>query len=307
MVRKKNWIAEDKVSRVYFRKILNSYPNALLQEGKSNLDSGPAVLGSPDETNYFDVVKDAVEPVLRAKSQNIFVNYEEFTSGSTGLPKQCLRPSISWHMEFLRLRELVGSALLGTTMPFHRANHIMYYSRYGQSSFVYTDTGGPPLHVEKYVYDNVEDMFERLSAFHEPFILSGSPSSMIELLDLGFDQFSPALVLLSGERCPKLIKNRIKILSPHIINMIVARETGLLGFECPLSTTYHFFSNCLKVSRNTAGRLQVADPTNYLRPQPLSTDDEIAELVEDICDCGFNGLSSTKFEGRPYKKSYPAL
>lgn len=256
---------------------------------------------------FFEEIENATKFMNTKEAQNLFKNYEEYTSGSTGKPKQCLRTSLSWHIEFLRLRELLDFTTSNFKGRDGRPQHIFYYSKYGKSSFSYTDTSQKDLHIEKYVYDNVEDLFDRLSAFQRPFILSGSPSSLIELLDLGFEKFTPSIVILAGENCPSHAKVRISQISPTVLNAIVAREVGLLGFQCPGGPSYHYFSNCLRIERDALWRLQIEDPSNYLINHPISTGDDISELQEETCHCGFSGVSSRSFQGRKFDKGYPAL
>ncbi len=307
MTRQSNRIPEDKISRRFFIDLINAYPPASNYQNDSRIYLQARFYEISNREDFFNCAINASEKISKSRSQNVFINYEEFTSGSTGNPKQCLRPSISWHLEFKRLRDLLDNSIRFNHPLSPWPNQIFYYSRYGKSSFSYTDTDVPPLHVEKFVYNNVEVLFQKIEALKEPFILSGSPSSIVDLIDLGIDHFTPAMILISGERCPEPILRKIKGLSASITNLIVAREFGLIGFQCRTTKLYHFFSNCLAISRNQDGKLTVQDPANYLNPKPIVTDDDIGFLEEHVCECGFEGLSTSQFEGRPYDKGYPAL
>lgn len=300
-------IIEDRVSRQYFCELLDSYPAASRYELKARNYLTPAEPELHDGESFLTLANDAADQVVNNRAQNVFVNYEEFTSGSTGRPKQCLRPSISWHLEFKRLRDLLDNVIQNKDLSSPWPTRLFYYSRYGRSTFNYKNTGIPTIHVEKFVYDNVEDLFQKLEDTVEPFILSGSPSSIVDLIDLGVDQFTPTITLISGERCPVHIFDQIERISEAVANMLVAREFGLIGFQCKVSNLYHFFSNCLEISRNKNAELVVKDPSNYLNPSPIVTEDKIGPLEHGICACGFEGLSTAHFEGRPYNKGYPAL
>lgn len=61
--------------------------------------------------DFLTDARAAAQQIVESRSQNVFINYEEFTSGTTGNQKQCLRPSISWHLEFRRLRDLLDWAV----------------------------------------------------------------------------------------------------------------------------------------------------------------------------------------------------
>lgn len=300
-------IIEDKVSRRFFGGLLEAYPTAFTLAPTKRYylpRETKRVIGHLD---FLSESKIAAQRVVECRSQNVFINYEEFTSGSTGKKKQCLRPSISWHIEFSRLRDLLDWAVdfYGIQLPW--SQQIFYYSRYGKSSFTYSDNSVPSIYVEKYVYRNVELLFDRLEANKQPFILSGSPSSIIDLIDLGVDQFQPQIILLSGERCPPHLFQRIGQLSRPTLNLIVARELGLIGFQCPTTRLFHLFSRSLSTSRSEEGKLIMSDPANYLTSTPPNLSDSIDPLFEHICECGFTGLSTQRYEGRPYDKGYPAL
>ncbi|MDX8353243.1 hypothetical protein, partial [Cognatiyoonia sp. IB215182] len=141
-------ITEDKVSRCFFSGLLEAYPTAFTLAPTKRYylpTETKRVLGHLD---FLSESKIAAQRVVECCSQNVFINYEEFTSGSTGNKKQCLRPSISWHLEFSRLRDLLDWAVefYGNQPPWPQ--QIFYYSRYGQSSFTYSDNSIPSIHVD---------------------------------------------------------------------------------------------------------------------------------------------------------------
>lgn len=258
-------------------------------------------------SDFLTEVEAVAQNVASSRSQGVFINYEESTSGTTGSPKQCLRPSISWHLEFQRLRDLLDLSVKCCDISPPWPNRVLYYSKYGTSSFIYSDSDEPCIHVEKYVYGNVEAIFRRMKEEKDSFILSGSPSSIIDLIDLGADEFKPKFIFIAGEQCPDNVFERIQRLASPVINLLVAREFGLVGWQCPLTKIFHFFSNSLLISRSLRGKLVVRDPSNYLTKNIPAETDDIGVLEEHICECGFAGLSTKNFEGRPYDKGYPAL
>lgn len=300
-------ILEDKVSRRFFNDLLEAYPSVIQYPPKCRYYLRTKTKTALGSSEFLAEVEAAAQRIVASRSQNVFINYEESTSGTTGSPKQCLRPSISWHLEFRRLRDVLDLAIKCYGIPPPWPDRIFYYSRYGKSSFAYSDKDEPPIHVEKYVYENVEAIFRRMEDQKQPFILSGSPSSIIDLIDLGADQFNPKMILISGERCPEKIFDRIQRVTNPVINLVVAREFGLVGWQCTLTKMFHFFSNSLLISRSQHGKLIVRDPANYLTINPPAEDDDIDILEEHVCECGFEGLSTSYFEGRPYDKGYPAL
>ena len=233
----------------------------------------------------------------------LYSSYSDFTTGSTGERKQCFRPSISIHFEFLRLRDLLD----GVNCYFGGVNSrkIIYYSRYGKNSFRYDDYNGSRIIVRKFNYINIQDLFDYLGGERSGFILSGTPSSIVELLDLGVSEFKPELVLLAGEACPEEVRARIEEELGRSINSVVARECGLIGFECPSGGEYHFFDNNIQIRRSGSGSLHVRDPFNYCEPNTeFSLGDQVGYLEHKECVCGFSGLSAPYYKGRPYAKPY---
>lgn len=296
----------DGLSREFFKEILcKYYPQFDIDASKRRyLNVSASDISSTQK--YFELLKQSVRNNQIPSLQKLFSTYVDFTTGSTGSKKICIRPSVSLHLEHLRLRDLLDGILWsrGTQI----VSTIFYYSRYGTSTFTYKDRIFPELTMKKFVYDNVESLYDELRKRHAPYILSGTPSSIVDLLELGFDCFSPELVFIAGEECPGKIRLRIENQLGQVVNLIAAREFGLLGFECPTTDGYHFFDNTVRCTSNGKGQLLVSEPMNYCVPyKNYELGDSVEGFHQHRCSCFFRGPYVSAYKGRPYGKAYPPL
>jgi hypothetical protein len=296
----------DGLSWKYFEGILAEYhPQFPAPLGRRlYLPMAPTKDAYPEE--YYKKIQGLAQSSNFRPWKNLFLTYLDFTSGSTGEKKDCFRPSVSIHLEILRLRDILDYFAQQKTLRF--ARKIYYYSRYGADTFRYIDKALPSLEIAKYVYDNLGDLYDDLLKQEEPFILSGTPSSIVDLLEIGFDYFSPELVILAGEECPVDVRINIEQKLAPTINLIVTREFGLLGCECPTSGAFHFFTNSVKCMGDGSGRLRVTEPLNYcMNYKNYSVDDYIEGFANRKCVCGFYGAYASAYRGRAYRKPYPPL
>lgn len=185
---------------------------------------------------------------------------------------------------------------------------IFYYSRYGHHSFTYIDRYHRPLHITKYVPSTLQHFYDRVTRPSNSFILSGSPSSIIELIDFGFDRVTPTLIILSGENCPIDVRDRILKFCNTVLNIYVAREFGVLGVQCLYSSIFHLFSNCFYFALSDTRNMTVTDPTNYCQTyNSYPVGDQVDYLNKANSKCGIHSQIIANLTGRPYGKPYPAL
>lgn len=296
----------DGLSWKYFEDILVQYhPQFPVTSGRRlYLPTTLTANGAADE--YYRRIEFAARNSNSKAWTDLFLTYRDFTSGSTGEKKDCLRPSISIHLELLRLRDILDYFVKMKSARF--SERIYYYSRYGTNTFRYVDDKQPRIEMLKYVYSNIEHLHDELEERNDPFILSGTPSSIIDLLEIGFGRFSPELVIIAGEECPEDVQIRIEQELAPTINLIVTREFGLLGCKCPTTDRFHFFSNSVRCVSDSSGRLRVTEPLNYcMRYKNYSIDDFVEGFSNDTCICGFQGACASEYKGRSYRKAYPPL
>ena len=292
-------LPSDNIALAHFSDLIFSY-RSVFSNVKSRFYLRNEIAACNGYADFKREISDACKNIRENTNDFLFRTYEEFTSGSSGEPKKCIRPSISLHLEFMRLRDLLDGCRKWIQTP--SALEILYYSRYGSTSFQYTDRILPSIEIYKYTYDHAQDLYEHMSS-SDDYILSGSPSSIIELAEMGFTEHSPQLIMLSGEHTPSDIWTEISYWSSNLLNVLVAREFGLFGFECFHRDKFHFFSNCLAVTNDSQKKLRVSDPANYLESgSPVTTNDFVDRLFLDECICGFKGTSAHQFQGRNYRK-----
>lgn len=92
----------------HFHHVMSTYTPIYVSSSPFYLPSNERETLSHND--YYQILQSSFDRNLSLGYNRLFGVYEEFTSGSTNIPRKCLRPSISWHLEFLRLRDILDYA-----------------------------------------------------------------------------------------------------------------------------------------------------------------------------------------------------
>lgn len=230
--------------------------------------------------------------------------YRERTSGSSGQPLEILRPSKSLHRETLRWHYVNGMYSGLGRVP----DVILYVSHYSKSR--------PYLHLDETttslltIKTNISDLkkcnIRLLSEVLNPFVLSGTPSSLFELKEsIDVSNIRPSYIQIAGEECPPKIEESLTdAFHARCFRLIVTREFGLLAFQCPDCGNYHLLESDFEFSSSSDNDIIVTDITNdHMLFLKYRTGDK-GLIVRQIGACNLLWPSVRSFTGRPYAKKY---
>ena len=256
-----------------------------------------------DQNKIIQKTKKRMPPRLISRPSAFHI-YREQTSGSSGRPLEILRPSKSLHRETLRWHYVNGIYSDLGRAP----DVILYVSHYSKSRpYVHLDqTTASLLTIKTNISDLKKCNIRLLNDVLSPFVLSGTPSSLVELKDsIDASNIRPSYIQLAGEECPPRIEESLTgAFHARCFRLIASREFGLLAFQCPGCGSYHLLESDFEFSSSTDKDIIITDATNdHMLFLNYCTGDK-GLIVRQINACNLPWPSMRNFSGRPYGKKY---